>query len=175
MFVPARSWNCSRRAACSSTSLATRVWGFEGRAPRRSRTRCARWVRACTTTPSITARSTFGIPPPGEISDALLPYPGRCSAARRYGRRTRRSAGYEIRDGVIQNPKIPSFQGRAKEFPRTTGSDPMRPLGRGTSVDGSTADDYPVPEVSGKEINPPHLPQAPCSRAQRPASPSEYA
>jgi alanine dehydrogenase len=53
-----------------------------------------------------------------EISDALLPYLGTVlggPAAWDADQTIRRAI--EIRDGVIQNPKILSFQGRAKEFP----------------------------------------------------------
>jgi len=53
-----------------------------------------------------------------EISDALLPYLGTVlggPAAWETDQTIRRAI--EIRDGVIQNPKILSFQGRAKEFP----------------------------------------------------------
>jgi len=53
-----------------------------------------------------------------EISDALLPYLGTVlggPAAWEADQTIRRAI--EIRDGVIQNPKILSFQGRAKEFP----------------------------------------------------------
>jgi alanine dehydrogenase len=53
-----------------------------------------------------------------EISDALLPYLGTVlggPAAWESDQTIRRAI--EIRDGVIQNPKILSFQGRAKEFP----------------------------------------------------------
>lgn len=53
-----------------------------------------------------------------EISEALLPYLGTVlagPAAWEADQTIRRSI--EIRDGVIQNPKILSFQGRAKEFP----------------------------------------------------------
>jgi alanine dehydrogenase len=53
-----------------------------------------------------------------EISDALLPYLGTVLAgpAAWDADQTIRQA-IEIRDGVIQNPKILSFQGRAKEYP----------------------------------------------------------
>ena len=53
-----------------------------------------------------------------EISDALLPYLGTVLAgpAAWYADQTIRQA-IEISDGVIQNPKILSFQGRAKEYP----------------------------------------------------------
>jgi len=53
-----------------------------------------------------------------EISEALLPYLGTVLAgptAWEADQTIRRAI--EIRDGVIQNPKILSFQGRAKEFP----------------------------------------------------------
>ncbi len=53
-----------------------------------------------------------------EISDALLPYLGTVlagPAAWEADQTIRRAT--EIRDGVIQNPKILSFQGRAKEYP----------------------------------------------------------
>jgi alanine dehydrogenase len=53
-----------------------------------------------------------------EISEALLPYLGTVlggPAAWEADQTIRRAI--EIRDGVIQNPKILSFQGRAKEFP----------------------------------------------------------
>jgi alanine dehydrogenase len=53
-----------------------------------------------------------------EVSVALLPYLGTVSAgpAAWEADETIRRA-IEIRDGVIQNPKILSFQGRSKEFP----------------------------------------------------------
>jgi len=53
-----------------------------------------------------------------EISQALLPYVGTVLAgpAAWEAEQTVRRA-IEIRDGVIQNPKILSFQGRAIEFP----------------------------------------------------------
>ena len=53
-----------------------------------------------------------------EISEALIPFLGRSCPDRPPGTRTltiRRAI--EIRDGVIQNPKILSFQSRAAEYP----------------------------------------------------------
>ena len=53
-----------------------------------------------------------------EISEALLPYLGVVMAGPEAwdGNRTIARA-IEIRDGIVQNPKILSFQGRAKDYP----------------------------------------------------------
>ena len=53
-----------------------------------------------------------------EISEALLPYLGTVLAGPTAWEADQTiHRAIEIRDGVIQNPKILSFQGRAKEFP----------------------------------------------------------
>jgi alanine dehydrogenase len=53
-----------------------------------------------------------------EISQALLPYLGTVLAGPEAWKADHTiSRAIEIRDGVIQNPKVLSFQGRSKEFP----------------------------------------------------------
>ncbi len=59
-----------------------------------------------------------------EISDALLPYlPVVLGGPGEWARDETISRAIEIRDGVVQNPKILSFQGRSAEYPheRTSG------------------------------------------------------
>jgi len=53
-----------------------------------------------------------------EISEALLPYlPVVLGGPESWARNETISKAIEIRDGVIQNPKILSFQGRSPEYP----------------------------------------------------------
>ena len=107
------------RARCSSTSPATRAWASSGRARRRSPSRCSpsgdglRYY-AVDHSPSYLWNSATW-----EISEALLALPARssCPARRRGTRDETIRRAIEIRDGVIQNPRILSFQGRAATFP----------------------------------------------------------
>ena len=53
-----------------------------------------------------------------EISEALLPYLATVLAGpEAWGADTTIARAIEIRDGVVQNPKILSFQGRARDYP----------------------------------------------------------
>ena len=111
--------SCSRRARWSSTCRATRAWASAGPGPRRSPTRRSRSADnvlyyAVDHSPSYLWSSATW-----EISEALLPFlrtvldgPGRLGRRCRPIRRA-----IEIRDGVIQNPAILSFQGRSPDYP----------------------------------------------------------
>jgi alanine dehydrogenase len=60
-----------------------------------------------------------------EISDALLPYiPTVMAGPAAWDADTTIGRAIEIRDGVIQNPKILSFQGRSARYPHPKGREP---------------------------------------------------
>ena len=53
-----------------------------------------------------------------DISEAVLPFLGRCSRARaRWEADETLSRAIEIQDGRVLNPAILEFQGRAQEYP----------------------------------------------------------
>ena len=60
MFVTAAELGLLSRAACSSTSPATRVWALNGRVPPRSPIQLSPWGMARTITPLTTARRICG-------------------------------------------------------------------------------------------------------------------
>ena len=107
-----------RRAPWSSTSPATRAWGSAGLGRRRSTTRPSWSATTCSTTRSTTARRTSGTPRPGRTARRCCP-----SCATVIGGPEAWDAdatirrAIEIRDGVIQNPAILSFQDRAPQHP----------------------------------------------------------
>ena len=70
------------------------------------------------TTPSTTARRTCGTPPPGRSARRCCRTCGRCSAGPdAWDADQTIHRAIEIRDGVIQNPSILSFQHRVRRVP----------------------------------------------------------
>ena len=66
-----------------------------------------------------------------EISQALMPHlPAAMSGPKTWKADPTLSRAIEIEDGVVRNPKILSFQGRAAEYPHS------RPRGRSSSTLG---------------------------------------
>jgi alanine dehydrogenase len=58
-----------------------------------------------------------------EISEALLPYlPTVMAGPEAWAGEETVARAIEIRDGVVENPKILSFQGRAPEYPHSRGA-----------------------------------------------------
>ena len=120
MFVTQRrALPVSPRERCSSTSPSTPGWASSGRGRRRfddpifddRRRRCSCY--AVDHSPSLLWDSATW-----EISRALMPYlPDAHRRARGVGGDETLGRAIEIRDGVIQNPKILSFQGRAEDYP----------------------------------------------------------
>ena len=111
------------RGRSSSTSPRTKEWASSGHGPRPSRTRCSGSATGCAATRSTTARRCSGIRPPGRSARRSCPYlPAGLSGPRSWAADPTISRAIEIRDGVIQNPKILSFQGRSAEYPHERGS-----------------------------------------------------
>ena len=104
--------------ACSSTSPAMRGWALNGRVRRRSPIRCSRSQAARATTPSTTARPTYGTQRRGRSArrSSHISRPSCPAGTPGHADLTIRRA-IEIRAGVVQNPKILSFQSRSSAFP----------------------------------------------------------
>ena len=117
------------RAASSSTSPVTWAWASAGRTRPRSPSRSSRWRTACTTTPSTTARPTCGTRRPGRSARRCCRTSKRFWPGRRRGIVTPTiSRAIEIRDGVVLNPSILSFQHRDDGYPHPVRTDQLGAL-----------------------------------------------
>ena len=118
MFVMNEDLGASGPGRCSSTSPATRAWASSGRARRRSPTRCSRSATglhyyAVDHSPSFLWNSATW-----ENSEALLEYlPIVMAGPDAWDADETIRRAIEIREGMVQNPRILSFQGRAATYP----------------------------------------------------------
>ena len=91
--------------------------GFEWARPTSSRSQCSPWARPCTITESTTARPTVELRHLGDQRGADSAPGYRDGRPGGWDRDDTIRRAIEIRDGVIRNPKILSFQRRSAEFP----------------------------------------------------------
>ena len=113
MFVTAPSSNSFHKAACSSTSPATRVWASNGRCLPRSRIQWSPSGMACTITPLTTARRICGTRQRGRSARRSSRFSGPSCRATPPGKPTRRSAGDRDPQRRRAEPQILSFQSRS--------------------------------------------------------------
>src|SRR5680860_1881280 len=94
------------------------LWASNGRGPRHSPCRCPRWEMASTIGRWATVLPNLWNSATWEMSEALLSYlPTVMAGPEAWDEDETIRRAIEIHNGVIQNPKILSFQNRSPEYP----------------------------------------------------------